>query len=1373
MSQASPSAVLEKVRAEAALFDSSDCLLNFSPKGDFQSPLAMESSELFFKKWQLSKKALPLGTFFPITETFTAQKKIAAEDTLCSVLKGKGEDFGETNLYLVLGFLKWDGNALAPSLLIPLDFDAVNKSISVSQRAPIENIVLRNRLKDEVNLPKSEDAIVNGEFNLSQYYALFEKAISVKKNWRFTRNGLCIAFFNTNRFLLQKKLEAIRDNKEAESNSVLNSLLREEGFEVKNSIFDENTYDSLYSPADHHFLYQVDSHANRITLDALNESSGAFAIQALPGTEKMKVAANIVAESVSKSQKTLVVYRRATTQNTFQNSWKPPFRTFAETDWDGIAAEVRTMRKQILDYYNCVNKPIQPAEVLLPDLLNEFSNARPAKHKFSEKVLKNVGNINFKNYTSLKKNIADLLELYSEKNGIEVKNAFEGVQVLNLSSEDREQLSQTLDAITAKSAELATFLEQLKASGICTEDVTLEKLAETIATIKENFSEETPLYEQWQLRSPSWEDYKDTILELPTAAEQWGNYRRQPSEIFTENAVDANILAVRDDFAESQKATLKGLSERYRTSKRQLLQVIRNPKSVESDAALLELADRLIEIQGFKKTYKESTVLGNSLFGKDWLYDKSNWSGLDEKIQYLYEFRKKFPKGAKLDAILQLLEQWHLLKEFLPQLEAFEKTIQELKNSIQQLSRTLDFSMDLESLGIRHWSVKINQWRTHWESLDIQLQLSNIFKEIEQYNCPGLYTYLQQAEHVSKDIEQAVIHYWTGSQIQAVTKTSPDLFTLSPKARSQKHKKYRELLDKFCNANFRRLHDTLKDCPELLTTLSLSEALAQPALDSFDVAIILDADGITAAEALPVISSASRTILIGDPHNPSQEQLPYDAYKDTSTAHTVLFQESVMAYSLRQGIASGELQLNSQYADVAMVRFANEHIYSNGIKQFPKAGRETFRGNHLKLVDDKVTAIAQAAIAHAEKHPGQTLGIIAFHQSTCLEIEESIKAMLLMDSPAARFFTPKNHNISYYVKTPERAIDRYRDVILVCVEPEGISGASGDRKIAVCATLAKSEITAYLSETDLTKPQIAKQTLLHQWIDFLQAKEVKEDETASTATSSIKPLIIKELQKEEILVEENFSHGGIPVGPVVVDANNPKRFLAVIEDDCTTEAFRESVEDRLYVRPVAFQQLGWKVMNMWLPFWFIANADEVSHLIATIAIEQSVAPPPPEKTESEDNVSAESEGEDTSESLATVDYIVQHPKIEGTAHDKPIVELPAEALIIQLKFYVDHEAPIHEEVLKQRLLELHHVDRSGPVLQKALQEALKQGLQKKNFIKTGPFFYSLKAKDLQLRNRAARPDQERKLAFVSPEERALLPQSMDEYAIKQTLGLLE
>ena len=195
------------------------------------------------------------------------------------------------------------------------------------------------------------------------------------------------------------------------------------------------------------------------------------------------------------------------------------------------------------------------------------------------------------------------------------------------------------------------------------------------------------------------------------------------------------------------------------------------------------------------------------------------------------------------------------------------------------------------------------------------------------------------------------------------------------------------------------------------------------------------------------------------------------------------------------------------------------------------------------------------------------------------------------------------------------------------------------------------------------------------------------------------------------------------------------------------------------------RQLGWKVITIWTPFWYVSYNDEASHIVTTIAIEQSVAPPP-----SDEENSSEESAQSTPE-IATVPYQAIHPKIEGTAHDKPIAELDAIALIVQMKFYVDHEAPIHEELLLSRLLHLHHVDRAGPMILKALNEAIKQGCQRHKFIKTGKFFYSTKDTPVVLRDRSARPASERKFAYVSPEERALLPASMDEFAIKQLLGL--
>jgi len=116
-----------------------------------------------------------------------------------------------------------------------------------------------------------------------------------------------------------------------------------------------------------------------------------------------------------------------------------------------------------------------------------------------------------------------------------------------------------------------------------------------------------------------------------------------------------------------------------------------------------------------------------------------------------------------------------------------------------------------------------------------------------------------------------------------------------------------------------------------------------------------------------------------------------------------------------------------------------------------------------------------------------------------------------------------------------------------------------------------------------------------------------------------------------------------------------------------------------------------------------------------------------------------------------------------------MAEIPVENLIGELKFYVDSESPIHGELLLQRILELHNAEQNAKT-SAILSEAIKQALHQKLFIKTGPFFYSLSNKNVVLRDRSKRPDNERKMAYVPPEERALL--KLDDHSIKQILGVL-
>ena len=1363
MSHVTPSSVVSKICQEAALYDNKDRLLHFSTKYEFQTPLLLEAGDAFYERWLQSGTTLPLDSFLPESQNFNAQQKKDRIELFTRVLKEKAQDFAKSDLYLLLGFLKWDGNALAPSLLVPVDVSPDFKSLSLSKMPPLENIVLRERLAD-MSLPRAEDATVNGQFSIPLYFSLFEKSIASERNWKFTRHGICLAFLNSSRIRLKKNMEEFYGDKRIDSNTFINSLLGEDGFQVKESAFDDGDFDQMFNPTEHHFLYTTDSHTTKVTIDALQEETQGFAIQSLPGTQKMRVAANIVAESLSSGKNTLVITRRAVTQQTFFQTWKPPFRSYAGPERDTLVDQVNTARNYFASYYRAVNREVEPSKTSLTNILTEFTQTPKIRGKFMDSIFKESNMLDYAKFNELRDTLQQIVNLYFRQNGLTARKTFENVTIIELSPEKKKEILSALSEALDKAEKISPLVQLFEQESFFPTGIYLPLLAEIIALIRKDFDTNTPEYENWDLKSSSWDAYQDTIRALPEAGDSWVRYHRQTSDIYTDNAVDENILSFRDEFEDSLKATLKGLTDRYRSSKKQLLKVLKHPKEVTSDAHLLDLIDTLLELQDNKRAYKDTAVLGNHLLGKDWLYEKSNWVSLNKKISFIYNFREKFKKDPHYDLLLTLLAHWHQLKPMLQQFEELEQIIQDLLTTSRYLTKELGLDTPLESLSLDKWLSRIRQWRTSWESVDAHLHLSVLFEQVEAFGCKSLRQYLQNPGAISDEIVQACTYAWAGTQVQLINKNFPEIFACAPKAHTQQSKQYRTLLDQLCNANFREVHaiaDTGK-----LSVMNVDEAFTQSKDFQYDVVLILDADCISVAEATPLIMQGKKTILIGNPHVPALEEHSFDAFLDVEPAHTTFFLENIMTAALRRGIPTRELWFSDFYSDPTLFRFANERIYNGGIKQFPLPQKKTVRRDTLKIVADKVNDIAKAAIQHAEKHPGQTLGIIAFSETRCHEIENAIKALIPKGSTAESYFAQSSPAICFFVKTPDRATDKFRDVVYVLAESEGVD-RTGERKLAVCTTLARHEMQVFATKHDIDMQAKAKPSLFRDWLSHLANKNIAETNDSHIADSVLRPQVMDLLQHENIHVEPCFAGSGISVGPVVIDANNENRFLAVIEDDCTTERFRESVEDREYVRPVMLRQLGWKVITIWIPFWYVSYNDEASHIITTIAIEQSVAPPP-----SEDS-NADSEGADNAPQIEAVPYQAVHPKIEGTAHDKPIAELDASALIVQMKFYVDHEAPIHEEMLLSRLLQLHNVDRAGPMILKALNEAIKQGCQNHKFIKTGKFFYSTKDVPVVLRDRSARPASERKFAYVSPEERALLPSSMDEFAQKQTLGVID
>lgn len=1358
MTATSTSVTIEKISEVAASFENRDLLLCFSQKNKFQSPLILGNGDVFFETWQDEAKPRPLASFFPTSAKYDEEKQNADLAKFRKILKTKAEDFCNQDLYMAAGFIKWGERSLAPAILIPLEYDIEHDTIAISTHAPVENIALPT-LDASIHYPVAADYFKNGHFDCKKFFDTLDKKISHKTEWKFTRNGCCITFYSTNRLLLKKNLSGENwVSAKAANNDFFSATIGNGGFFPQQSLFENTAYDHVFSPAKHYFPYVTDSQTNKAAIDALNEDVSAYAIQTLPGSDKAKVAVNIVADLIAQKKKVCVISRRAITKLNFENAWKPPFRTFPKADRDDLQKKLNESRESIVTYYDSVNFPLKPCGATLSELFDEIAKLKHVKTKFPNDLFKNVEQVRYSKFRLMHSSLKQIANLFFREDGIKIYNAFQGIKLPAISNDRKNMIGEDLQQAKKQIEKIKPLVENVKKSNLYPEGIKLSDILELIETFKKNFDKDLPGYESWDLHSNGWIAYQDDLTDLPNSGERWSSYRRKGSDLFTDEAIEADVVEARDEFISSLGATLKGLSDRYRRPKRLLLSMFKNPKSLSTDAMIVEKINELIDLQEHKRKYKDSSVLATRLFGKDWKFEKTDWKDLANKIQHYYAFRSRHKNSEQFDHFVHLLEQWHLFKPFAEKFDEFKSSIETLESSLETISKSLNMGYSISAQNMDTWTDKIAFWAKYWDKQDVYLELCEQMDYVIDSPCENLAKFIQNTQNANGELASAFARAWTNSQMQIAASTSPDLFTLSAKARKQKSSQYRALLDQFSNANFYVIHELVEKKPALLQSISLSNSYnLEPA--SFDVALFLDADCTSIAEAMPGIIDAKKVILFGNPCSPALESHAADACNEIVSSQSIFFKDSVLSAVLRKGIPTTVIGFTTQYADPSLFNFANKRIYDNDIAQFPNSTVLKDKPQTLKVVYNKILSIAESAVQHAVKNPSQTLGIVTFSQSHCNLIEAEIQSLLEKYPASTKFFTQGNLQNKFYVKTVERAVDLYRDVLFVCPDIDEVTSDAANRKLSICTTLAKQKLVLFMDGDDTYKLSNSKPGLYQEWVNELQSKApIQADE--GFVDSVLDEQIKEVFESESIPFKNGVSQGGISIGPVVVDANNDKRFIAVIESDCGYEPYRESVEDREYIRPNTLSRFGWKIIYMWLPLWNIANSDERGNLITTIAIEQSVAPPPEEEIPLD-------EIEEQYTAPAVEPYAVTHPASDD-ANNQPIGEFPTDKLIEQLKFYVDHESPIHGELLMQRIMDLHHVEASLKI-NALLSNTIKQALHQKQFIKTGPFFYSLTNKEVVLRDRSKRPDCERKMIYVSPEERALLK---TEHNIKQTLGLL-
>ncbi len=1356
-------------------------LLGYQTQAPFQTPLLAENGTAFLEKWFQQGSELPLSSFAPVTAAFSAEAQAALIENFESALEDSLQKHHTENLYLVLGFVLWfdaksPGTArLSPSLLVPLEWISEAKSLKISNRLPvIENILLRLKFEGKAEFPKASDAMNGTAFDVRKYFSLLESVVAGQANWKISQKGISLCFLNSSQLHSFKDLDGLLRQENLADHALFSELLDDNGFQHQASPFEEKAVDDYFYPAERHFIYTPDASSTLAMMDSLYGNRSLYCIQAPVGSTKYETLANILGEAAAQDKKVLVVSGKTVSQRRLQAAFRPAsFAYSAPQNRIQVLNEFSGLHDSVKNYYRTLNSNSSIGNVSLGESMRILSEVpQTKKQKTADGIFSGSEKLSRKEYDVSQEHLGALIELLNRDGSRAAQDFFQGIEIPVWNPEKKAELGKLLDESLECASALEAVADVLKENPYFKE-ISLGDLIRIDETARGYFTKNTPSFHRWDLLSKDWDVYTDDFLALPAAGTAWTAYRRTGSALFSDDAIEENIYADRIEIQESSDKTFKVFSEKYREAKKRLFGLFKTPPKFKDDEEMLKQIDALILLQEQRKLFRIMSILAHRLCGEDWAYEKTKWNSFHSKLRWLFPFRKRVKDDPSGDLILSILSCYSALEAALPEGKTLKDLCLSLAENLAKIEAILRFDHRFNEQPFDSLFYNLQQWKKGIDLIELYVEIQRESGVLQKMGLGPLLKEALQPQSLRGELATVYKRFWYSLQIQDICKNYPNLFSLSAISCNKTEKEYRRLYDLLNLCNYQLIQEKLTKNPQQIQWKFYNEVRFEFPLreNIFDLILFTDADSISVPEALPICYRAPQIILAGDSQNPLPLPVNFENENPPpGQAYASFEQDHIFAYALRQGCESADLTFCKEYRHPALFDFANEEFYQKKLKTLPQTSEKVFGGLKIQEFPQPQSLLLNAIITHAGTSKHQSLGVIVFSE----ERRQALLGMLetkIEENPEIRdFFAPKDIFRDFYIKLPEEAVEDLRDILFVFAEasPSVANPKNGPRLVNVCATHALQQLVVFTEET-VSITQNSTNSGIQAYRRWLHSVQNQTSPYAVSDRIAQTPLIAEVMQTladESLHAEVHWGYRHACVSAVVRDANNPHRFLAAIEDDSMGSYLRNSVAELACIRPQFLQRLGWKVIRLWTPVWFLSTAEERDHLVTSIAIEQSVAPPPEQALETDES------GTKKAFDLKVEHYEVLRFKIEGTEYEKPLPELTSKQLVFEMKHYIEHEAPIHENVLRKRLLDLHRVGNPGPKIKQALNEAIALGLQKKIFIQTGHFFYTPAPKPVILRYRAGLPEEERMFAYLSPEERTLLPASMSDSEIKEALGLI-
>ncbi|MDB5315012.1 MAG: damage-inducible protein [Rhodospirillales bacterium] len=549
----------------------------------------------------------------------------------------------------------------------------------------------------------------------------------------------------------------------------------------------------------------------------------------------------------------------------------------------------------------------------------------------------------------------------------------------------------------------------------------------------------------------------------------------------------------------------------------------------------------------------------------------------------------------------------------------------------------------------------------------------------------------------------------------------------------------------------------------MMSPLSVAQFLAPPhgllpGL-SFDMLVMDEASQIEPVDALGAIARVRQVVVVGDdrqmpPTQFFQRMTGEDAEPTPGDAVAARDVESVLGLCNARGVPSAMLRWHYRSRHESLIAFSNATFYGGRLCVLPSPkARSAALGLSLVKVNvaakgaenTEAKAVADAVIRHARETPGDTLGVAAFsidHRDAIMDAVEAARRA----SPETEPFFSANPAEPFFIKNLENVQGDERDAIFISVgfvREAGralrmnfgpVSAKGGERRLNVLVTRAKkrcvvfSDITAEdidLSRSDGVGGEAALKGFLAYAADTAEAPRAGDSGQGAPLAALIGQAVVKAGK----LAVPRVGLAGLFLD---VAAKDGADYVLGIEADAGDWAALRCARDRERGRDAALAGMGWILARAWSLAW-LARPEAEAARIGTLL---GAAPP-----------------------AATPDVAAPDPGL-ALPYAAAVVEVPAGVTIPDVPFaklaeivaaVVTAEAPVHGEVIAERMRLMFGRVTLAPADLAALAQAQKLARQLHGLVEEGGFWRA-EGSVIAPRNRRDCPPLLRRIAMVAPAE---------------------